>query len=197
MTTKETIIENSKKTPKENLIENFEVVTNMTKWQRMRLKAAISASDTFSKFVHMLVFVGIVLMIAARTQSQAWYNWKNDERVLELERRVVELEMANSHDALVELSKLDERVPPHKAMHRYWEIPEHPPVGDASSSAINKVVGDKFANKVKEWSWRHTSVEMFACVFLLAVALSLLLLIVETAFKFMKKLVAPSNFRIQ
>lgn len=189
MTAKEKIIENAKKNPKENIVKNFAVLTNMTKWQRMRLKAAISASDTFSKFVHMLVFVGIVLMIATRIQSQAWYNWKNDERVLELERRVVEMEMANNHDALVELSKLDERVPPHKAMHRYWELPEHPPVGDVSSGAINKVVGDKFANKVKEWSWRHTSGEMFACVFLLAMALSLLLLVVEVVFTFMKKLV--------
>ena len=72
--------------------KNLESVKGMTKWQRMRFEMLVSASGAFIRALTYVIFIAMFLMLATRMQSQTWYNWKNDQRVAQLEERVAFLE---------------------------------------------------------------------------------------------------------
>ncbi len=72
--------------------KNLESVKGMTKWQRMRFEMLVSASGAFIRALTYILFIAMFLMLATRMQSQTWYNWKNDQRVAQLEERVAFLE---------------------------------------------------------------------------------------------------------
>ena len=72
--------------------KNLKSVKGMTKWQRMRFEMLVSASGAFIRALTYVIFIAIFLMLATRMQSQTWYNWKNDQRVAQLEERVAFLE---------------------------------------------------------------------------------------------------------
>lgn len=72
--------------------KNLESVKGMTKWQRMRFEMLVSAAGEFIRALTYVIFIAMFLMLATRMQSQTWYNWKNDQRVAQLEERVAFLE---------------------------------------------------------------------------------------------------------
>lgn len=72
--------------------KNLDSVKGMTKWQRMRFEMLVSASGAFIRALTYVIFIAMFLMLATRIQSQTWYNWKNDQRVAQLEERVAFLE---------------------------------------------------------------------------------------------------------
>lgn len=72
--------------------KNLKSVKGMTKWQRMRFEMLVSASGAFIRVLTYVIFIAMFLMLATRMQSQTWYNWKNDQRVAQLEERVAFLE---------------------------------------------------------------------------------------------------------
>ena len=72
--------------------KNLDSVKRMTKWQRMRFEMLVSASGALIRALTYVIFIAMFLMLATRIQSQTWYNWKNDQRVAQLEQRVAFLE---------------------------------------------------------------------------------------------------------
>ena len=158
---------------KDEIVKNFAVISNMTKWQRIRFEMLVSASGALIRFVHLAVFVGIVIMVATRFQSQTWYNWKNDERLVKLEQRVNDLEIQNGGPC--EYREADLASAPHKAMRRFWREDEHPAAEDSGAANLADVLGDELFDKINDWMWKHHPTEFFLGGLLLVGTLVILL----------------------
>ena len=199
---KETIIKNSKKPPKENIIKNFDAITNMTKWQRMRFAMLVSAGGALVRTVTMVVFVAIAIIVATELHGQRWYNWKNDERVNELRTN---LEFMQSKVEVmqerIDFLEGNARIRPANA----WQFPmdAHPSL-DGGAIAVKRTrdegtppykamrhywredehppteenttfLSDELFDRLNNWMWKHHPTEFFICSFLIVGTLFILL----------------------